>query len=58
MYQLLPIQAQYEAEICAIIKPVGAQDGAVGEGFGCSKIKQTHIAFAAQNVTKHPDKFT
>lgn len=34
MYQIVPIQPQHDAEICQIIQQVGAQYGAVGEGFG------------------------
>ncbi len=34
MYQIIPIQAQHDAAICRIIQQVGAQYGAVGEGFG------------------------
>ncbi len=34
MYQIIPIQAQHDATICQIIQQVGAQYGAVGEGFG------------------------
>ncbi|HHX35549.1 MAG TPA: GNAT family N-acetyltransferase [Gammaproteobacteria bacterium] len=33
-YQIIPIQAQHDAAICQIIQQVGAQYGAVGEGFG------------------------
>lgn len=34
MYQIMPIQAQHDAAICHIIQQVGAQYGAIGEGFG------------------------
>ncbi|MFD1009390.1 GNAT family N-acetyltransferase [Oceanisphaera ostreae] len=34
MYQIIPIQAQYNAAISQIIKQVGAEYGAVGDGFG------------------------
>ncbi len=34
MYKIIPIQAQYDAEVCRIIQQVGAEFGAVGEGFG------------------------
>lgn len=34
MYQIIPIQAQHDADMCRIIQQVGAQYGAVGEGFG------------------------
>jgi putative acetyltransferase len=34
MYQIVPIQALHDAAICRIIQQVGAQYGAVGEGFG------------------------
>lgn len=34
MYQIVPIQPQHDADICQIIQQVGAQYGAVGEGFG------------------------
>ncbi|QEY59475.1 GNAT family N-acetyltransferase [Pseudomonas sp. C27(2019)] len=34
MYQIIPIQARHDADICRIIQQVGAQYGAVGEGFG------------------------
>lgn len=34
MYQIMPIQAQHDAAICQIIQQVGAQYGAIGEGFG------------------------
>src|SRR5690554_2023459 len=34
IYQILPIEAQHNAQICQIIQQVGAQYGAVGEGFG------------------------
>lgn len=34
MYQIIPIQALHDADICQIIQQVGAQYGAVGEGFG------------------------
>lgn len=33
-YQIIPIQAQHDPAICQIIQQVGAQYGAVGEGFG------------------------
>ena len=33
-YQIIPIQAEHDAAICQIIQQVGAQYGAVGEGFG------------------------
>ncbi len=36
MYTITPIQAQHNADICQIIKQVGAQYGAVGDGFGPS----------------------
>lgn len=36
MYTIIPIQAQYDADICQIIQQVGAQYGAVGDGFGPS----------------------
>lgn len=41
MYQIIPIQAQHDDKICAIIKRVGAQYGAVGEGFGPSDAEVT-----------------
>lgn len=34
IYKITPIQAQHDAAICQIIQQVGAQYGAVGEGFG------------------------
>lgn len=34
MYQIKPIEEQHDAAICQIIQQVGAQYGAVGEGFG------------------------
>lgn len=34
MYQIIPIQAQHDADMCRIIQQVGAQYGAIGEGFG------------------------
>ena len=34
IYQILPIEAQHNTDICQIIQQVGAQYGAVGEGFG------------------------
>lgn len=33
-YQIIPIQAQHDPAICQIIQQVGAQYGAIGEGFG------------------------
>ena len=33
-YQIIAIQAQHDAAICQIIQQVGAQYGAIGEGFG------------------------
>lgn len=34
MYQIIPIQTQHDVTISRIIQQVGAQYGAVGEGFG------------------------
>ena len=34
IYQILPIEAQHNTDICQIIQQGGAQCGAVGEGFG------------------------
>ncbi len=34
MYQIIPIQTQHDVTISTIIQQVGAQYGAVGEGFG------------------------
>lgn len=36
MYQIRPIQAQDDADICRIIQQVGAEYGAIGDGFGPS----------------------
>ncbi len=33
-YQIVPIETLHDADICRIIQQVGAQYGAVGEGFG------------------------
>lgn len=35
-YQIVNISAQYDESVCAIIKAVGAEHGAVGEGYGPS----------------------
>lgn len=34
IYLIQPIEAQHDADMCQIIQQVGAQYGAVGEGFG------------------------
>lgn len=34
MYQIIPIQTQYDADMSQIIQQVGAEYGAVGDGFG------------------------
>jgi len=41
MYQIVPIQAQHDADICRIIQQVGAQYGAIGAGFGPSDAEVT-----------------
>ena len=41
MYQIVPIQAQHDADICRIIQQVGAQYGATGAGFGPSDAEVT-----------------
>ena len=35
-YKVQPIEVQHDAEICKVIKQVGAEYGAIGEGYGPS----------------------
>ena len=34
--EIVPIRPEFDAEICQIIQSVGAEFGAIGEGFGPS----------------------
>ncbi|RJX70151.1 GNAT family N-acetyltransferase [Vibrio sinensis] len=47
--EILPISAQFDAQICTIIKTVGAEYGAVGEGFGPS---DAEVLAMSQHYTK------
>ena len=55
MYQLIPIQAQHDAAICQIIQQVGAQYGAVGEGFGPAdaEVQQMSQHYLAENRSQY-----
>lgn len=43
-YQIEVIRPEYDAEICQIIKQVGAEFGAVGEGFGPGDAEVAHMS--------------
>ncbi|MGB6128875.1 MAG: GNAT family N-acetyltransferase [Psychrilyobacter sp.] len=44
MYKIKEIEAVHDKEICEIIKEVGAQYGAVGEGFGPSDLEVLNMS--------------
>lgn len=44
MYKIEEIKSKYDKEICEIIKNVGAQYGAVGEGFGPSDLETLNMS--------------
>ncbi len=46
---ILPISAEYDQTICDIIKKVGAEFGAIGEGFGPSDAE----VLAMSSITYH-----
>lgn len=51
-YQLEVIRPEYDAEICQIIKRVGEEYGAVGEGFGPGDAEVTHMSQHYTRETK------
>lgn len=55
MYTIMPIQAKYNAAICQIIQQIGAQYGAVGEGFGPSdaEVQSMSQHYLAQNRSQY-----
>ena len=55
MYTIIAIQAQYNAEICQIIQQVGAQYGAIGEGFGPAdaEVKCMSRHYLAENRSQY-----
>lgn len=51
-YQISEISAEYDAEVCEIIKAVGEEYGAVGEGYGPSDAEVTAMSQYYTEQTK------
>lgn len=55
MFKIIPIRAQHDADICRIIQQVGAEYGAVGDGFGPSdaEVKSMSQYYLAENRSQY-----